>query len=748
LGYPRIGARRELKKATESYWRGEISEQDLLKAASDLRKGVYATLRDAGVDEIPSNTFSFYDHIADAIALFNAVPQRHQRGSDLATFFAMTRGDDEALPLEMTKWFDTNYHYLVPELSEKTEFRLVGDKPIVEFNEAKELDITTRPVIIGPVSFLLLSKPAPDADKNFDPLSLLDSLTDAYAELLEKLSDAGAEWVQLDEPAFVQDRSAEEIAALTKCYERLGAQTRRPKIMVASYFGYLGNAFDAMCSCPVEGIGIDLSSRGAKNLDAITSSKALSAKRVYVGVVDGRNVWINDYAKSVQIIDEVKKICNDVVVSTSCSLLHVPIDVDGDDKIDSQVVPWLAFANQKVNEVVTLAKCASGGKAANKEVEVRNALLQQRQESDFVVDKNVRYRIASLDENSDRRLSPFADRDELQRKQLQLPLLPTTTIGSFPQTKEIRASRAAFTKGEIDRDAYEKRIKEEIAHVVALQEDIGLDVLVHGEAERNDMVQYFGEQLNGCVFTDHGWVQSYGSRYVRPPIIAGDIHREKEMTVPWSTYAQSLTEKPMKGMLTGPVTMLCWSFVRDDISWADVAFQMALALRDEVDDLERAGLNVIQVDEPALREGLPLREADQQSYLDAATKAFRLTTSGVNDSTQIHTHMCYAEFGEIVDAVAALDADVISLEATRSKMSIADDLQGNYKANVGPGVYDIHSPRVPSQEEIEGLLRHALERLDKKQLWVNPDCGLKTRGEKEVVASLTNMVNAAKALRN
>jgi 5-methyltetrahydropteroyltriglutamate--homocysteine methyltransferase len=742
LGYPRIGKQRELKKATESFWRGETNADDLRVAATRLRQETWTTLRDAGISDIPSNTFSFYDHMADTAALFDAIPERHRRGDELSTYFAMARGDDEAHPLEMTKWFDTNYHYLVPEIAPSTSFRLAGSKPVDEYREAKALGIETRPVIVGPVTFLLLSKTSTVIDaEGFSPLDKLDELVEAYVELLQTLAAEGVEWVQLDEPAFVQDRNRSDFEALRRAYERLAAVPNRPKIVVSTYFGPLREALDVLCELPVEGLGIDFSARGGSNLDDVVARGGIGQRRLLAGVVDGRNVWINDLTASRQALDQLRNVCDDIVVSSSCSLLHVPLDLESEPHVDQRVKPWLAFAEQKLSEIALLA---SGAQAFDS----NRQALESRRTSDFVVNVQVRDRLSSLSDDADRRSSPYRERSSFQRKRFDLPPLPTTTIGSFPQTSEIRKARASHAKGQLDAIAYEERMRQEIAHVVELQEQIGIDVLVHGEAERNDMVQYFAEQLAGCITTSTGWVQSYGTRYVRPPIIAGDISRPEPMTVSWSTYAQSLTDKPMKGMLTGPVTMLCWSFVRDDQPWADTAAQMALALRDEVRDLEAADIGMIQVDEPALREGLPLRRDAQQAYLDAGTRAFRLTTSGVNDETQIHTHMCYAEFGEIVDSVAALDADVISLEATRSNMTIADELlAGEYQAEVGPGVYDIHSPRIPSVEEVTEWLRYAVSVLDTRQLWVNPDCGLKTRTEPEVVAALINIVEATRIVR-
>jgi 5-methyltetrahydropteroyltriglutamate--homocysteine methyltransferase len=670
---------------------------------------------------------------------------------DLDTYFAMARGRADATPMEMTKWFDTNYHYLVPELGPATTFRLAArPKPLVELVEARELGVATRPVLLGPVTFLLLGKAAPGADPRFDPLRLLDPLLEVYAELLDELEAAGAEWVQLDEPAFVQDRSPAELEALAHAYERLGDERARPKLLVSSYFDHLGDALAVLVRSPVDGIGLDLTRGGARNLELLAAAGGLGGRTLVAGVVDGRNVWVNDLERSLAQLATLLGLAGEVVVSTSCSLQHVPIDLAAEAGLDPEVRPWLAFARQKVAEVVTLARgVAEGTDAIAEELAANRRVLEARRRSDRTRDPAVRRRLADVGEPDLHRGSPYEVREKAQRVRLGLPPLPTTTIGSFPQTGEVRKARAAHRRGELDEAAYRARMREEIARVIRLQDELGLDVLVHGEPERNDMVQYFGEQLAGVAVTEHGWVQSYGTRYVRPPIVFGDVSRPAPMTVEWLTYAQSLTRRPVKGMLTGPVTMLKWSFERDDQPREVTARQLALAIRDELADLERAGIGVIQVDEPALREGLPLRREHRDAYLAWAVEAFRLATGGVRDETQVHTHMCYSEFGEILPAIDGLDADVTSIEAARSRMELVDDLgRAGYGREIGLGVYDIHSPRVPSPEEIAELLEEALEPVGPERLWVNPDCGLKTRDYPEVLASLRNMIAAARSVRD
>ncbi|MET7509356.1 5-methyltetrahydropteroyltriglutamate--homocysteine S-methyltransferase [Streptomyces albidoflavus] len=751
-GYPRQGQHRELKKAVEGYWKGRVDADALKETAAGLRRANWAQLAEAGIDEVPTGDFSYYDHVLDTSVMVGAVPPRHRAAVDadpLDGYFAMARGNQDVAPLEMTKWFDTNYHYLVPELGPDTVFTADSGKQVAELTEALALGHTARPVLVGPVTYLLLAKPAPGVAEDFEPLTLLDRLLPVYAEVLGDLRAAGAEWVQLDEPALVQDRTPAELNAAARAYRDLGALTDRPKLLVASHFDRLGEALPVLAKAPVEGLALDFTEAAAANLDDLAAVGGLPGKRLVAGVVNGRNIWINDHEKSLATLATLLGLADRVDVAASCSLLHVPLDTAPERDLDPQILRWLAFARQKTAEIVTLAKgLAEGTGAIGAEIAANRAALASRATSSLTRDPAVRARTAAVTEADARRPQPYPERAVAQRERLRLPLLPTTTIGSFPQTGEVRAARADLRAGRIDAAGYEERIAAEIAEVIAFQEKAGIDVLVHGEAERNDMVQYFAEQLTGYLATQHGWVQSYGTRYVRPPVLAGDISRPAPMTVGWTRYAQSLTERPVKGMLTGPVTMLAWSFVRDDQPLGETAAQVALALRDEVADLEAAGTSVIQVDEPALRETLPLRAADRPAYLEWATRAFRLTTGGVAPATQIHTHMCYAEFGDIVQAIDDLDADVISLEAARSHMEVAHELAAHgYPREAGPGVYDIHSPRVPGAEEAAALLREGLAAIPAERLWVNPDCGLKTRGWPETRASLENLVAAARTVR-
>ncbi|MFD5573574.1 5-methyltetrahydropteroyltriglutamate--homocysteine S-methyltransferase [Streptomyces cadmiisoli] len=751
-GYPRQGQNRELKKAIEGYWKGRVTAGTLHATAADLRRRNWRQLSEAGIHEVPTGDFSYYDHVLDTTVMVGAVPARHRAAVEadaLDGYFAMARGTQDVAPLEMTKWFDTNYHYLVPELGPDTVFTADPAKQVGELTEALALGLTARPVLVGPVTYLLLAKAAPGVAPGFDPLTLLDRLLPVYAEVLADLRAAGAEWVQLDEPALVQDRTRAELKAADRAYRALGALTDRPRLLVASYFDRLGDALPVLAGTPVDGLALDFTASAAANLGDLAAAGGLPGRRLVAGVVDGRNIWGNDLGKSLSLLGTLLGLADRVDVAASCSLLHVPLDAAVERDIEPQILRWLAFARQKTGEIVTLAKAlAQGTGAISAELAANRADLASRRGSPITHDTAVRDRAAAVTEADTHRAQPYAERAAAQRTHLGLPLLPTTTIGSFPQTDELRAARAGLRAGRIDTAGYEERIRAEIQEVIAVQEKTGLDVLVHGEPERNDMVQYFAEQLTGYLATRHGWVQSYGTRYVRPPILAGDISRPEPMTVRWTTYAQSLTDRPVKGMLTGPVTMLAWSFVRDDQPLADTARQVALALRDEVRDLEAAGTSVIQVDEPALRETLPLRAADRPAYLTWATEAFRLSTGGVRPDTQIHTHMCYAEFGDIVRAIDDLDADVISLEAARSHMQVARDLAAHgYPREAGPGVYDIHSPRVPGTEEIADLLRTGLRAIPAGRLWVNPDCGLKTRGVPETLASLENLVAAARAVR-
>ncbi|HEX6346748.1 5-methyltetrahydropteroyltriglutamate--homocysteine S-methyltransferase [Umezawaea sp.] len=738
LGYPRIGPRRELKRAVEAYWAGRTDADALAAVARDLRADTVRELVEAGLDSVPGNTFSFYDHVLDTAVLFDAVPARFRDLglSAVDTCFAAARGRDGVAPLELTKWFDTNYHCLVPELEPSTRFALTGDKPVAEFREALDLGVTTRPVLLGPVTFLLLAKASATAPPDFAPLDLLDELVDRYVELLSALADAGAPWVQLDEPAFAADRTEAELAALRRAYTRLGGATARPAILVAGYFGDLGDALPVLADAPVEAVAVDLVTAPAA-LNRIPTLLGLRDKTLVAGLVDGRNVWRTDLRGALATAATLLGSVGSLAVSTSCSLLHVPYDLDAETDLDPAVVSRLAFARQKVAEVVLIGR----GPAVRGH---RDRLLGRRL---ALRDDEVRARVAALGPEH-RTRAPHAERAAVQRARIALPPLATTTIGSFPQTDDVRRARAELRAGTLDEAGYAERIRAEVERVVRLQEEIGLDVLVHGEPERNDMVQYFAEHLEGFASTASGWVQSYGSRCVRPPIIHGDVSRPGPITVGWSAYAQSLTGKPVKGMLTGPVTILAWSFVRDDQPLRDTAEQVALALRDEIRDLEAAGIGVVQVDEPALRELLPLRAEQREAYLDWAVGSFRLATAGAAASTQVHTHLCYSEFGDVIGAIDGLDADVTTIEAARSRTEVLDDLRAvGFSRAVGPGVYDIHSPNVPTEDEVVDLLRAALDAVPGERLWVNPDCGLKTRGYAEVEPALRTLVAAAHRVR-
>ncbi|AQS41822.1 MAG: 5-methyltetrahydropteroyltriglutamate--homocysteine methyltransferase [Candidatus Tokpelaia hoelldobleri] len=762
LGFPRIGARRELKTALEAFWSGKIPPQDLLQTAAALRKDNWQRQKAKGIAIIPSNDFSLYDHVLDTAIMVGAV-QTDQGADDsrfLERYFALARGREAhdsncscgcvrgsgTKALEMTKWFDTNYHYLVPELQAGQSFFLQAAKPVAEFLEARALGIITRPVILGPVSFLLLAK---CRDGETDTLTLLPKLVPVYQELLKQLKNVGCDWVQIDEPVLVTDLNKNQQGAFDYAYRLLGKDTSLPKILLASYFGDLGDNQTTALNLPVAGLHIDLV-RGMNQLDSVVN--ALRPDQLLsLGVIDGRNVWRADVPKLVETFAPVIATlgADRVQLAPSCSLLHVPIDLQQESKLDDELKSWLAFAMQKLDELVLLARALSGEKAAvQTQLDHISTALAQRRSSPRIIKPQVRHELAQLKGKPVERRSPYAERSKKQKDILQLPLFPTTTIGSFPQSADVRKHRSAFTKGELSAADYNTFITERTKEAIGWQEEVGLDVLVHGEFERNDMVQYFGEKLDGFAFTQHGWVQSYGSRYVRPPIIYGDVTRPAPMTVAWWQTAQSFTSKPVKGMLTGPVTILNWSFVRDDQSREDTCRQIALAIRDEVKDLEKAGAKIIQIDEAALREGLPLKAKDKAHYLDWAVACFKLCQSTVEDSTQIHTHMCYSEFNDIIASIAAMDADVISIETSRSKMELLDIFkQFHYPNEIGPGVYDIHSPRIPAVDEITELLSHALNRLNADKLWFNPDCGLKTRHWEEVKPAIAHMVAAARILR-
>jgi len=752
LGYPRIGRDRELKHACESFWKGALPEDALRATGATLRRAHWEAQRAAGIDLIPVNDFSLYDHVLDAIALVGAVPGRyHWRGEtvELDTYFAMARGAQRAgldvTAMEMTKWFDTNYHYIVPEWTAGQRFRLASTKPFDELAEAQALGLPAKPVLVGPFSLALLGKAH---GEGVDLLgATLDGIVAVYGEVIERLAAAGACWIQLDEPCLAQDRSPRELAALRRAYAELAARKGSAKLLVATYFGHVGESYGALAGLPVDAIGLDLV-RGRENLELLRRHGAPAAKSLAAGVVDGRNVWRANLESALDVLDEVSALVppERLIVAPSCSLLHVPYDAAREDGIDQEVRGWLAFAEQKLGEVVTLTCALNRGRAAmSTELRASAALAEERATSRRAHDAAVQGRLAGEGTNT---RSPYAERRLLQQERLRLPFLPTTTIGSFPQTAEVRRMRRRFEAGELDAPAYDHYIEQAIAGAIGRQEALGLDVLVHGEFERNDMAQYFGERLSGFAFTRHGWVQSYGSRCVRPPVIYGDVARPAAMTVRWSAYAQSLTEKPVKGMLTGPVTILNWSFARDDQPRAETCRQIALALKDEVADLEEAGLRAIQIDEPALREGLPPRRDDWAIYLAWAVACFRLVASGAGAATQVHTHMCYSAFDDIIEAISALDADVLSIENSRS----GGDLLGvfrhtGYDKEIGPGVYDIHSPRVPGEDEIVAMLQATLAVLPPDRVWVNPDCGLKTRSWDEVTPALARMVEAARRLR-
>jgi 5-methyltetrahydropteroyltriglutamate--homocysteine methyltransferase len=763
LGFPRIGHRRELKTALEQFWASETDEAALQATAAALRTRHWKLQSGLGVSHVPSGEFALYDHVLDTACMLGAIPPGYgwtDGPVSLTTYFALARGSRAAhsatviapgMPaMEMTKWFDTNYHYLVPRLSAGQRFTLTSNRPLAQFREAMALPMRTRPVLLGPVSFLLLSKTTDGSD----PLDLLDAVLPVYAQILRELADAGAAWVQIDEPVLALDLTDKARAALGIAYRTL-ATTPKPEILLASYFGPLGANLSTAAGLPVAGLHVDLV-RGGNELTAVLD--AVPAERwLSVGVVDGRNVWRTDLRAALTTLQRVATArgTRRLMVAPSCSLLHVPVDLAQETRLDREVKPWLAFAAQKLEEVASLARgLDEGEKAIAAQLAASDAAVRSRQTSPLVHRPAVADRMAEVTGAMQQRASAYPQRRAAQQEKLHLPLFPTTTIGSFPQTIEVRQARAALTRKTITQAEYDKTMEGWIDDAVRWQEEIGLDVLVHGEFERNDMVKYFGEQLSGYAFTQHGWVQSYGSRCVAPPIIWGDVSRPAPMTVRWSAYAQSRTDRPMKGMLTGPVTMLQWSFVRDDIPRSETCRQIALAIRDEVADLEAAGITVIQVDEPAFREGLPLRHADWAAYLNWAVVAFRLATSSVKDATSIHTHMCYAEFNDIMPAIADMDADVISIETTRSRMELLDAFvprsdggTTGYPAEIGPGVWDIHSPRVPDTQEMAELLGLARQRLEDWQIWVNPDCGLKTRKWEEVRPALKSLVTAARRLR-
>jgi 5-methyltetrahydropteroyltriglutamate--homocysteine methyltransferase len=758
LGYPRIGSNRELKKACESYWSGKTTIQNLVQVGRDIRKHNWELQKEAGIDLIPSNDFSFYDQVLDLSLMVGAIPKRYHDvilsagNNELDLYFAMARGYQknglDITAMEMTKWFDTNYHYIVPEFTKDQQFKLFSTKLLDEYNEAKRLAIKTKPVIIGPISYLLLGK---EKELGFDRIDLIKNLLPVYLEVIRKLEEQHVEWVQIDEPFLCLDLTEKDKSAFKYAYAEIREQFPQLKILLATYFESLGENTDLALSLPVTALHVDLIKR-PEQLELILGKMPQNLS-LSLGVVDGRNIWKNDYLGSLSFIKQALSILphKQLIISACCSLVHSPCDLEdeGNDTIlTSEIKDWLAFARQKLDEVVAIVKL-SEDEVLNHDLLKNNIRSgERRRHSALIHNQKVKMRVANIQANDDKRRSEFSLRKISQRESLNLPLFPTTTIGSFPQTPEVRSWRAQFKKGQLSPEEYNALLEKETEETIRFQEESGIDVLVHGEFERNDMVEYFGEQLAGFTFTSNGWVQSYGSRCVKPPIIYGDVWRPKQMTISWASFAQSLTDKWVKGMLTGPVTILQWSFVRNDQPRSETCNQIALAIRDEVIDLETAGIKIIQIDEPAIREGLPLRKKDWQAYLDWAVRAFRISASGVSDETQIHTHMCYSEFNDIIQNITDMDADVITIECSRSQMELLDAFANfNYPNEIGPGVYDIHSPRVPSVDEMVKLLEKAKKVIPVDQLWVNPDCGLKTRHWEETKKALIEMVAAAKVLR-
>lgn len=754
LGFPRMGAYRELKKAEEGFWAGKLSQEELFKVAFQVKKENWEIQNNAGIDLIPSNDFSLYDQVLDMSFSLGAIPARYEslKKDKLDLYFAMAHGKQsegtDVIAMEMTKWFDTNYHYIVPEFTENQAFSLFYNKPAQEFEEALKAGFKTKPVLIGPVSYLLLGKEKDNSNR----LNLLDKLLPVYIEILKSLENLGAEYVQIDEPFLNTDIDNDIKAAYKKAFDFINKNTKL-KIILTTYFDGLNENAEFAAGLNTYALHIDLV-RCPEQLDLVLN--ALNDKTILsLGVVDGRNIWKNDFNDSLsQIKKAINKIGEDrIIIASSCSLLHVPFDLDNEhneNTLTKEIKRWMAFAKQKTVEIVTIADLASKNPSALSKANLEQNTRDQedRKTSSLIHNQAVTERTNALTAKDKKRNAPYPERAKLQHEILQLPLFPTTTIGSFPQTKEVRSWRSKFKKGELSKEAYTVLLKDETLRTIKRQEEIGLDVLVHGEFERNDMVEYFGEQLDGFTFSANGWVQSYGSRCVKPPIIFGDISRPHAMTVDWIVYAQSLTKLPVKGMLTGPITILQWSFVRNDQPRKDTAQQIALAIRDEAVDLEKAGIKIIQIDEPAIREGLPIRKASRKTYLDWSVECFIISTAGVKDETQIHTHMCYSEFNDIIENIAKMDADVITIECSRSQMELLDAFaKFKYPNEIGPGVYDIHSPRVPTVDEIVELLKKAAKVIPAELLWVNPDCGLKTRGWEETEASLKNMILAAKLLR-
>ena len=745
-GYPRVGAKRELKFAVEAFWKGNISESELNQVARDIRQQNWATQIAAGADLLPVGDFSFYDHVLDTVCALGAIPSRF--GFDAASltltqYFELARGNATQVAMEMTKWFDTNYHYIVPEWHKDTQFKANAANLIAQIKEAKATGHDIKPTLLGPISLLWLGK---EKDTNLNRLELLSHLLPEYQKLLRELANAGVDWIQIDEPILAVDIAQEWVDAFVPTYQELAITGTR--IIIGTYFASVAEYLNLLKTLPVNGVHIDCiraPEQLAEFANAWPENKVLS-----VGLIDGRNVWRANLRETIDLLAPIAtQLGNNLWIAPSCSLLHCPQDLNAEEKLNPEIKNWLAFAAQKLQELGIIKQALVHGKDTVQQALVdSDTAAASRRTSKLIHNDQVAARVANLRAHADQRHSPFAQRIEKQQAWMNLPLLPTTTIGSFPQTQEIRQARAAFKKGELSKTDYEAAMKKNIAYCVQQQEQLDIDVLVHGEAERNDMVEYFGEQLDGYCFTQFGWVQSYGSRCVKPPIIYGDVSRPQPMTVTWSAYAQSLTKRPMKGMLTGPVTMMKWSFVRNDVPLSLVCKQIALALNDEVLDLEKAGIRVIQIDEPAIREALPLKRVLWDEYLSWACESFRLTSTDADDSTQIHTHMCYSEFNDILPAIASMDADVITIETSRSDMELLDAfVKFKYPNDIGPGVYDIHSPRVPTEAEVEHLLRKALNVINQRRLWVNPDCGLKTRGWAETSAALEIMVKVTKKLR-
>ena len=749
IGYPRIGSLRELKFALEAYFKGEKTEDEIKALAKELRKEHLTTQKNAGIEFISSNDFSFYDNTLDQAVLLNIVPKRYRELelSELEKYFAIARGyqgkKGNVKALAMKKWFNTNYHYIVPEFEDDTKIELIGTKPFDEYTEAKQLGIETKPVLIGPFTLLKLIRFT-------GKKGILDVKADfikVYTEILKKFINLGTQWVQFDEPYLVHDLTANDLRLFQDLYSAILNKKEKTKILLQTYFGDVRDIYTVLQTLNFDGIGLDFV-EGRKTLDLVKEHGFSPVKRLFAGVVNGKNIWKNNYEKTLSILNSLKEKEIQTVVSTSCSLLHVPYSVENETKLEDKYKKHFAFAKEKLTELKEIDEIFSSANYKNNEKYQKNVALFNEDRNAF--NAAVDARVKAITPKDFVRQPEFAQREKIQKDEFKLPIFPTTTIGSFPQTAEVRANRKAFRTGEISKEQYIEFNKKKIAECIALQEDLGLDVLVHGEFERNDMVEYFGQHLEGYLFTEKAWVQSYGTRCVKPPVIWGDISRAHPITVDWSVYAQSITDKPLKGMLTGPVTILNWSFPREDIPIKQSVLQLALALRDEVLDLEKRGIKIIQIDEAALREKLPLRKSDWYSeYLDFAIPSFRLVHSGVKATTQIHTHMCYSEFTDIIPAIDDMDADVISFEASRSDLLILDSLKkNNFKTEVGPGVYDIHSPRIPSKEEIKVVLEKILKKVAPEKLWVNPDCGLKTRQDKEVKPSLKNLVDAAKELRN